>query len=278
MTADAPPGVTSPLAGFLPVPGTDLYYALRFAPPTLQARLTLIESLRATIAGIPGTCSTPDIARTKLAWWHHALHGLPDAPPAHPLLQAVAPLAREDPALVEALFALTDGTTRLLDLVRFADGAEREASYDAVHGPLWAVHARWCGFDATHARGICRRAGVRIELARGLCELRRVVGSGVAWLCRSHEPTAAGLGDADWYAAVAARETSELGVALAESASAVAGLTGPRAALRPLRVLLDLSSLTLRELAADGHRVWERRVELTPLRKLWRALRIRVAT
>lgn len=266
------------LAEFLPAPASDLYYALRYAPAHLQARLTLIEALRTLIAGIPATCSTPELARTKLAWWHHALHGLPDAPPAHPLLQAVAPLAREDPALIEALFAVTDGVAKLLDLPRFADATERETAYDAVHGPLWAVHVRSCGFGSSPALEICRRAGVQIELARALCELRRVIGGGVAWLCRGHEPSTPGLNDADWYAQVAARETASLLPALAASGRAVGGLPGPQAALRPLRVLLDLSCLTLQEVAADGHRVWERRVELTPLRKLWRALRIRVAT
>jgi phytoene synthase len=200
---------------------------------------------------------------------------LPDAPPAHPLLQAVAPLAIEDPDLPAALFAVNDGIATLLDLPRFADTTEREAAYDAVHGPLWALHARWCGVTAGPALAICRRAGVLIELARALCELRRVVGGGVAWLCRSHEPQTPGLGDADWYAEVAAREIGGLLPALAASARAVDGLSDRRAALRPLRVLLDLSSLTLQEIAADGYRVWERRIELTPLRKLWRALRIR---
>lgn len=273
----APPNPAQ-LAEFLPAPPSDLYYALRFAPPRLQGQLTLIEALRTLIARIPATCSTPEIARSKLAWWHHALHGLPDTPPAHPLLQAIAPLTREDPALIAALFAVTDGVADLLDLPRFTDATERETAYDAVHGPLWAVHARHCGFGSEPALGICRRAGVQLELARAVCELRRVVGGGVAWLCRSHEPSTAGLNDADWYAQVAARETASLLPALVASRRAVGGLAGPRAALRPLRVLLDLSCLTLQEVAADGHRVWERRVELTPLRKLWRALRIRVAT
>ncbi len=263
-----------------PPPGSELYYALLFLPSEIRHEVTLLETFRRLIVTLPYHCSNRDIARAKLAWWHGELHTLQSADSRHAMTRALVPLVARDPPLVTALFALVDGVAELLDATRFATAEARRECYTRVHGPLWVAHVRCCGVTNAPESVALRDLGVALELAYGLRDLRALVRAGLTWLCRSHEPTllAGTENDADWYAAVAAREVPYLGDALHAAQAALAPQNRRAPSLRALHVLSDLALATLDEIAADGYRVWERRVEITPLRKLWRALRIRSAT
>lgn len=264
------------LAEWLPPVGSDLYYALRFVPLAHRGPLTLLEAFRQLLTGLPLGCSNPDVARAKLAWWHGELHALDPARSQHALLRALAPHAATDPALVPALFAVVDGTAALLDQSRFEDVEARHACYARVHAPLWRVHARWAGVSDEQVCTAMAELGVAVELAYGLRDLRRLVDAGLAWVSRDREPAVpSATADAEWYAALAQREVPHLRATL-DAARARLPTLGPHA--RVVLVRADLAGVLLDELAADGCRVWERRIELTPLRKLWRALRVRSAT
>lgn len=266
----------------LPVPGSELYYALLYVPPDIRPALTLLESFRRLVATLPQNCSNRDIAHAKLAWWHRELHTLQMPVPRHAMVRALTPLTVRDPALVPALFALVDGIAGLLDESRFATADARLECYTRVHGPLWQAHARLCGLrQPAHIDALCD-LGVRIELVYGLRDLRRVIGAGITWLCRTHEPLSLARRsdnvDAEWYAAVARTEVPFLSGELRAARAALARAVVLSRPLRAIHVLCDLAQVTLDEIATDGYRVWERRVEITPLRKLWRTLKIRIAT
>ena len=271
------------LRELLPAPGSELYYALLFVPPSIRPALTLLEAFRRLLATVPQHCSNPAIARAKLAWWHGELHTLNTSAARHVMVRALAPLTARDPALVPALFALVDGIAGLLDETRFATTATRLECYTRTHGPLWEAHARMCGLTQEAPRLALRHLGVCIELAYGLRDLRRTIDAGIAWLCRTHEPTPVAhrtdiLTTAAWYVAVARAEVPFLQAELRAAQTALERWDNRSAPLRAIYVLCDLARLTLDEIAADGYHVWERRVEITPLRKFWRALKIRIAT
>ncbi|MGE3771600.1 MAG: squalene/phytoene synthase family protein [Gammaproteobacteria bacterium] len=269
-TADAP------LADYLPRPGSDLYYAQRYAAAPARARLALLEALRGEIARVPANCSNAEIAQAKLAWWREEIARLVDGSPRHVLTRALAPQLTTLPALPAAALALIDGTAALLAAPRHATRAARYAAFDAAHGPLWEiVNAETARLDDAATRR-ARLLGSRVEEAYALRDARRIVASGTALLAQDTvsavaQQGAATLEDADWYARVIAIDLAACRDALA------AGLTAlpARRQLRPLATLTRLALATLDEVAADGCRVWERRVELTPLRKLWIALRER---
>ncbi len=268
------------LRELLPPPGSELYYALLFVPATIRHEVTLLETFRRLVVTLPHQCSNRDIARAKLAWWHGELHNLHAASARHAITRALTPLVARDSTLAAALFALVDGVAELLEENRFASPAARLESYTRVHGPLWEAHARIAG--VTHAPQLTalRNLGVAVELAYGLRDLRAVIRAGVTWLCRSHEPpaTAAALTDAAWYAAVAQLEVPYLRDSLHAAQAGLAPQDRHARPLRALYVLRDLALATLDEIATDGYQVWARRVEITPLRKLWQALKIRSAT
>lgn len=266
----------APLADYLPRPGSDLYYAQRYAPAPVRLRLALLEALRGEIARVPASCSNAEIARTKLAWWREEIARLAEAAPRHVLTRALAPQLAALPALPAAACALIDGTAALLAVPRHPTRAARYAAFDAAHGPLWElVNAETATLDDAAARQ-ARLLGSRVEEAYALRDTRRLVAGGVALLAQDTVSAVAqerstALEDADWYARVIAVDLAACREALAAGLAALPA----RRSLRPLATLTRLALATLEEVAADGCRVWERRVELTPLRKLWIALRER---
>lgn len=277
MSSELAGSAPAPLADYLPRDGSDQYYAQRYAPAALRPSLALIEALRGEIARVPTSCSTPEIAVTKLAWWREEIARLAAGTPRHVLTRALTPMLDSLPTLPAAAGALIDGLGALLDATRHPTRDARIAAFDAAHGPLWEiVNALGTELDDA-ARRHARLLGSRIEEAYALRDTRRVVTSGLALLAQDSvtavERALAGarLADADWYARVIAVDIAASRAALTNGLSTLPA----RARLRPLATLTRLVIATLDEVTHDGCRVWERRVELTPLRKLWIALRER---
>lgn len=267
----------APLADYLPRAGSDLYYSQRYAPTAQRPRLALIEALRGEIARVPTSCSTPEIAVAKLAWWREEIARLAAGTPRHVLTRALTPLLDSIPTLPAAGTALIDGLDALLAATRHPTREARFAAFDAAHGPLWEiVNALGTALD-DDARRHARLLGSRLEEAYALRDTRRVVTSGLALLAQDSvtraERAFAGTrpADGDWYAQVIAIDVAACREALANGLASLPA----RTRLRPLATLTRLVIATLDEVTRDGCRVWDRRVELTPLRKLWIALRER---
>lgn len=277
MRAETAQGPDTAAADYLPRPGSDLYYAQRFVPSPLRLRLALLEALRGEIARVPASCSNPAIAVTKLAWWREELARLAAGQPRHALTRALLPWRAGRKALPAAAMALVDGLTRLVEGVRHPDRAARFAAFDAAHGPLWELGNALCAPLDTAGVRQARLLGSRIEEAYALRDTRHFIASGAALLAQDSvtamEQAAAGarFDDADWYARVIAIDVAACRTALAAGLDALPA----RRALRPLATLARIALATLEEVSADGCRVWERRIELTPVRKIWIALRER---
>lgn len=271
------------LQPYLPAVGSTLHYALLYQPEKARAQVRLVESLREILTRLPLTSSSPEVAHAQLAWWHAALDTAASGGvlPRHPLLEALAPGFRIDPALAPAFRALIEGLAKVQATTRFESVAAREQVWSEIHGPLWDVHARLCGIDSPEARHAVMRLGGTLALAEALLDLRRTVGGGLAFICRDREPDPAaftgGINDAEWFAALARQEIPALAQDLAEGLAALPQSRASRRALRVQRVLVSVAQAALLELAREGGRVWELRVDLTPVRKLWRALRVRAA-
>lgn len=262
----------------LPAPGSDLYYALLYQPTRTRAALTLLETFRRTITAVPLGSSNPEITQTRLAWWHEELHGLEGSAVRHPLLRALQPLVHLRPDLPGAMLTLVEGVARQLVHPRYADAGERQALLLEGHGPLWRVHGELCGVRGESHLETFSELGALTELAWLLRDLRRAVTGGLSLICRAHEPVAGGAADEEaFYRESLRRELAWLLEALAAARMQCARLPARGNNLRCARTLAVLAERTLREVQRDGAAAWSRRLELTPLRKLLLALRVRVS-
>ncbi len=263
-----------PAREYAPPAGSDLYYALLYCAPHVRPALQAVEVFRGLIAQIPRTCSTKEIALTKLTWWHTELHRLTDGQPQHVATRALQPLLARDALLASALFALVDGVAALLPVSRFATADARFEAYAAAHSPLWECHARLaeCAGDATSTAG---RVGTMLAIVDTLRALRAALTGGQAWLSQdivARAGTSAETTQAEWYRALAMIELPEFQREINLHLTALRRVRE----LRCLRSLLRMALATLGVIAEDGYAVWERRVEITPWRKLLCALRTRI--
>lgn len=268
------PSPADPLQTWLPQVGTDRYYAQCYLPRAQRQPLALIEALRGEIARIPATCSSASVALPKLAWWREELAHLQRGTPRHAITRA---LGAQIPALPGAALALVGGVEALLGSYAHASRAERRAALLAAHGPLWACTLGVCLPTGTPVSPQALSCAALVEEAYALRDVRRLLEGGwslvaqdsVAAAVRQHGvlPTLPG----PYHAAVFGVDVACTLLDLRQHLAVLA----QRRALRPLATLARLALVTLEEVQRAGCRVWETRVELTPLRKLWLAWRER---
>ncbi|MCB2262969.1 MAG: squalene/phytoene synthase family protein [Candidatus Thiosymbion ectosymbiont of Robbea hypermnestra] len=253
--------------------GSSTYYSLRFAPRALRDDLAVLAAWRYQLREIPDRVSEPDVARRKLLWWHDELERTFTGTPRHPLSLALQPVVARH-GLPRAPFDDMAGQVAAEILRRqFGTEAELDAACERDLGALFELIARCHGQSAADALGAARRLG-------GLCaHIYRLRDGGL--LARRgrallpEEPLRArGLSSA----ALARREhrgqLPELLAPMADRARArIADPHGQRGLPLCIRVGVRLAASLLDELRDSGYEVADRRIALTPLRKLWLAWR-----
>ncbi len=257
------------LESWLPPAGSETYYAHLYLPPALRRRLGAIAALRKAIAGIPATCSSPDVAVTKLAWWREEMGQMARGTPRHVLTRA---LVEADPALPVAGVALVAGMEALLGGPGFATRSARRAALLNAHGPLWACALRSAVPGATPDAATLGLTA-KVEEAWLLRDARPHLDGGLRLPCDDSLQHAAipPPQGAAWHAAVFRGEIVELRAGLAQDLASLPG----RRSLLALATEARLAVATLEEIERGGYRVWEERTALTPLRMLWLAWRER---
>ncbi|WP_010216739.1 squalene/phytoene synthase family protein [Sphingomonas sp. PAMC 26621] len=92
------------------------YLALSYAVPAAQPGLTALLALDGTLGQILRTTREPMVGQMRLTWWHEALSALDHtAPPAQPVLQALATEVVSRGVSGAALAGMIDGWEVLLD-------------------------------------------------------------------------------------------------------------------------------------------------------------------
>lgn len=270
----APGHLNAALAAWLPQPGSEIYYAQLYTPAAQRRTLSLLEGLRSAITRIPATCSSPAVALPKLAWWREELGRCARGTPRHPLTQSLVETA--PPTLVPAALALLSGIETMLGRADWSRRTERRAALAAAQGPLWEVSCGICLGDQQPPIEAMALA-MAVEETWLLRDARRFIVGGLPLVARDllpappeRQPSPAQPGD--WHAALLG---ADLALLEAELRAGLASLPH-RKRLRPLATLAVLAIATASEVRAGGSRVWESRVELTPLRQFllaWREAR-----
>ncbi len=256
-------------------PGSSLYYAVRFAPGELRDMLAALAAWRHAVHTILDDISDPGVARLKLDWWRDEITRTLTGAPRHPLSHLLAAQLHR-PALADGLpaapfLAIADAVERDLRRQWPADRVALRTADAHDLGALFELLARAHGErdDATLAAARDTGAwcaGVRRLRDAGLLLRRdRTVVPKAAL-------TAAGLSQEEL---ASAEQRDRLPGLLATEAIALAE-TPPAAALglpRALRIQQRTHAALLDELRRSDLAVLDQRIGLTPLRKLWIALR-----
>jgi phytoene synthase len=277
---------STPLHAFKP--GSSLYYAAQSAPVSARPALLAWGQWWHEVSAIPLTVHDPGVAQTKLAWWQQEVRNSFDGKPQHPLTRqlfdATSASGQRPP---QALWQeQLEGLQVLVQQTRWLDELTQRRHALATTGAACEGAAWLLGAQSPAALAAARDLGWGLRQAHHLARLGQDARTG--WLhvpvstlqqhdVKAHELLRPLPGQAPpHWPALLAYLHAQAKSSLLRSSQAMATLPpGERKALRPLRVLAALHLALIDDIAAQGPRVLQERIILTPLRKWWISTRVR---
>ena len=258
--------------------GSSFHYSFRLLDPPRRAAITALYAFCREVDDIVDEMSDPNVARVKLAWWRTEIDRLYAGKPQHPVALALAPVVRRY-AIAEAnLQTVLDGMQMDLDQVRYTDFAALELYCERVAGVVGLMSAEIFGYSDAATRDYARDLGVAFQLTNIVRDVGEDARRGRIYLPQE-DLARFGVPPSDLLQrraspAFVALMAFEVDRARAWYDRALAKL--PQRDRRAQRAGLAMAAIyrtLLDEIERDGYRVLDRRIALTPLRKLWIATR-----
>ena len=258
--------------------GSSFHYSFRLLDPARRTAITALYAFCREVDDAVDEVADPDVARVKLAWWRTEVDALFKGSPHHPVAMALLPVVRRYGLPEAHLQTVIDGMQMDLDTVRYLDFAGLELYCHRVAGVVGLMSAEIFGYADPATRGYARDLGVAFQLTNIIRDVGEDARRGRIYLPQD-ELARFGVAPSD----VLRARHSDAFVALmrfqVERARAWydrAFAKLPARDRRAQRAGLAMAAIyrtLLEEIARDGYRVLDRRIALTPLRKLWIATR-----
>jgi len=258
--------------------GSSFYYAFLFLPPPRRAAITAFYAFCREVDDVVDEVNDPGVAATKLAWWRSEVATAFRGEPAHPVTKALMPHVQTYDIRAEHLLAVIDGCQMDLEQSRYLDFAGLARYCHLVAGIVGEVAASIFGRTQAATVDYAHRLGLAMQLTniirdvgddarRGriylpVSELKQFDVKAQEILNRGYSERFTAL--MKFQAERAHRTYDEAFALLPET---------DRTAQKPGLMMANIYRSLLREIEASGFQVLHQRTSLTPLRKLWIAMR-----
>ncbi len=258
--------------------GTSFYYSFLFLPPERRRAITALYAFCREVDDVVDEVSDPALARTKLAWWRREIGAAFTGSPQHPVALALQPVVAAYRLPEEHFQTVIDGMAMDLDCSRYLDFAELERYCHCVAGVVGLLSAEIFGYANPATRQYARDLGIAFQLTNIIRDVGEDARRGRIYLPQDelarHGVTAASLLRHESSAALTALMAEQVARARRWHARAMAALPAEdRRPQRPGLIMAAIYRALLDEIERDGYRVLDHRIALTPLRKLWIALK-----
>ena len=258
--------------------GSSFYYSFRLLPPERRRAITALYAYCREVDDVVDEVHDPGVARAKLAWWRAEIAAVYEGTPQHPVAQALVPVVRTYRLPREHFDAVIDGMAMDLAQQRYADFAELERYCHRVAGVVGLLSAEIFGYEEPSTARFARDLGVAFQLTNIVRDVGEDARRGRIYLPQEdldrHGVTASAIlrgreepGFRALMAFEVARAREWYDRAMRELAPR------DRRAQRASLAMAAIYRALLDEIERDGFRVLDRRIALTPLRKLWIAWR-----
>lgn len=262
--------------------GSSFYYAFMFLPPQRRAAITAFYAFCREVDDVVDEVHDPQVAATKLAWWQREVAQSFAGQPTHPVMQALMPLTAEFGIQARHLGAVIEGCQTDLEQTRFLDFAGLQRYCHLVAGVVGEVAANIFGRTHDGTVAYAHRLGLAMQLTNIIRDVGEDARRGRIYLpvselqqfdVKAHEllkrEAPWGYGDRFQalmrFQAARAHQCYDEALALLPEAD--------RQAQKPGLMMANIYRTLLREIEAGGFQVLHQRTSLTPLRKLWIAVR-----
>jgi phytoene synthase len=262
--------------------GSSFYYAFRFLPPPRRAAITAFYAFCREVDDVVDEVHDPGVAATKLAWWRKEVAAAFGGAPSHPVMQALMPHTAACAIEARHLQAVIDGCEMDLQQNRYLDFAGLARYCHLVAGIVGEVAANIFGRTDERTVAYAHKLGLAMQLTNIIRDVGDDARRGRIYLpadelrrfeVKPHEllERAEPWGYSERFTALMkfqaerAHRTYDEAIALLPDAD--------RRAQRPGLAMAQIYRTLLREIEADGFHVLHQRIALTPLRKVWIAMR-----
>ncbi len=258
--------------------GSSFYYAFLFLSPQRRAAITAFYAFCREVDDVADEVSDSGVAASKLAWWRSEVATAFAGNPTHPAMKALMPHSAAYGIEAAHLLAVIEGCQMDLDQSRFLDFPGLARYCDLVAGVVGEVAANIFGRSQASTVDYAHRLGLAMQLTNIIRDVGDDARRGRIYLPMSElkqfDVKAAELLErrySDRFTALmrfqAARAHHAYDDALARLGEA------DRVAQKPGLMMANIYRSLLREIEADGFQVLHQRISLTPIRKLWIAMR-----
>ncbi len=258
--------------------GSSFYYAFLFLEPPRRAAITAFYAFCREVDDVADEVSDAGVAAAKLAWWRSEVAQAFAGQPSHPAMKALLPHTDAYGITADHLQAVIEGCQMDLGQSRFLDFPGLARYCDLVAGVVGEVAANIFGRSLASTVEYAHRLGLAMQLTNIIRDVGDDARRGRIYLPMSE------LKQFDVKAAeLLERRTSERFTALMrfqakrahrtyDDALALLG-EADRKTQKPGLMMANIYRSLLREIEADDFQVLHQRISLTPIRKLWIAMR-----
>ena len=258
--------------------GSSFYYSFLFLPPERRRAITALYAFCREVDDVVDEIEDQQVARTKLAWWRTEVGNLFAGKPQHPVTRALEPALVPFSITQERLHEIIDGMQMDLDQSRYLDfqGLERYCYH--VAGVVGLLAAGIFGYRNPRTLEYAKNLGLAFQLTNIIRDVGDDARRNRIYLpmdeLKKFEVPAADILNARYSDNFT--RLMKFQAERARSYYAAAFVALPAEDRRDQRAGLIMAAIygaVLDEVEADGFKVLTQRTSLTPLRKLWIAIR-----
>ncbi|QKT04770.1 presqualene diphosphate synthase HpnD [Ectothiorhodospiraceae bacterium 2226] len=256
--------------------GSSFYYSFLFLDPEQRRAITALYAFCREVDDVVDECREEAVARVKLQWWREEVDRLYEGAPRHPVTRALAPHLPRFELDREHMLEMIDGMEMDLEQNRYADFKALSLYCYRAASVVGLMSAQIFGYEDRRTLKYAHDLGIAFQLTNILRDVREDAARGRIYLPQD-ELARFGVREAD---ILRYRHTPELEALLRFQAERAERYyerafdqlpEADRARQRAGIIMARIYRETLDAVIEDGLRVMERRVMLTPLRKLWLA-------
>ena len=260
--------------------GSSFYYAFLFLPPPRRAAITAFYAFCREVDDVVDEVSDPGVAATKLAWWSKEVAETyaGSAKPRHPVMQALQPHIATYGIRVDQLQAVIEGCRMDLTQTRYLDFPGLAQYCHLVAGVVGEVAASIFGRSEEATLDYARKLGLALQLTNIIRDVGDDARRGRVYLpindLQQHNVKVADILARRYSPEFTALVTAQAARAQACYDEALALLPeADRRAQKPGLMMANIYRTLLSEIDAGGFQVLHQRISLTPVRKLWIAMK-----
>ncbi len=258
--------------------GSSFYYAFLFLPPPRRAAITAFYAFCREVDDVVDEVSDPMVAANKLAWWRSEVQRAFAGQAQHPALQALMPHAAAHGITAQHLLAVIEGCEMDLSQSRYLDYIGLQRYCQLVAGIVGEVAANIFGRTQDATVQYAHRMGLAFQLTNIIRDVGDDARRGRIYLpinelqrfdVKAHEVLNRVYSERFTalmrFQIERAHQTYDEALALLPEAD--------RRAQKPGLMMANIYRTLLREIDAGGCQVLHQRISLTPVRKLWIAMK-----